>query len=108
MKRNLQVSLALCLSLLFAGCQSEKPPAPVEVVGETIGSAHLTKEGLLEVMLRAEGENGMVGDAFFVYKKGSPQYQQMIKHVGGLKRGESKPVPAYHEENATPIPASHP
>lgn len=46
-------------------------------------------------MLRAEGEGGMVGDAFFIYMKGSPQYEEMMKHIGGLKRGESKPVPAY-------------
>jgi hypothetical protein len=46
-------------------------------------------------MLRAEGEGGMVGHAFFVYKKGTPEYADMMKHVGGLKRGESKLVPAY-------------
>jgi hypothetical protein len=64
-------------------------------VSKTIGSAHLTKDGILEVMLRAEGDGGMVGDAFFAYKKGTPEYAEMMKHIGGLKRGQSKPVPAY-------------
>lgn len=52
---------------------------------------------MLEVILRAESDDGAVGDAFFVYKKGTPMYEKMLKHVGGLKRGESKPVPAFSE-----------
>jgi hypothetical protein len=80
--------------MLLLGCQSAKPPISVEHVGKTIGSAHLTQDGILEVMLRAEGEGSMVGDAFFTYRKGAPEYKQMIKLVGGLKRGESKLVPA--------------
>jgi hypothetical protein len=36
-----------------------------------------------------------VGDAFFIYKKGTPQYEEKMKHIGGLKRGESKMVLAY-------------
>lgn len=95
MHRSLQVSLVICFLMQLAGCQSMKPPASVTPVDKSIGSAHLTKDGLLEVMLRAEGEDGMVGDAFFVYTKGTAEYVEMMKHVGGLKRGESKPVPAY-------------
>jgi hypothetical protein len=95
MERSLIVALAFGLPILLAACQTEKPPVAVSPSGKTIGSAHLTEEGLLEVMLRAEGDGGMVGDAFFVYKKGTPEYAEMMKHIGGLKRGESKLVPAY-------------
>jgi hypothetical protein len=91
----LKVSLGLFLLTLLAACQSAKPTPVLAPVDKPIGSAHLTQDGLLEVMLRAEGEGGMVGHAFFVYKKGTPKYAEMMKHIGGLKRGESKLVPAY-------------
>lgn len=95
MHRSLKLSRSLVLVTLLAACQPEKPAPAVAPVGKSIGSAHLTKDGLLEVMLRAEGEGGMVGDAFFAYKQGTPEYDEVMKHIGGLKRGESKPVPAY-------------
>ena len=72
---------------MLAGCKSEKTPSPVEPVGKTIGAVTMTKDGIMEVSLRAEGENGTVGDAFFVYKKGAPEYDQLMRLVGGLKRG---------------------
>ena len=95
MQQSREISLALFLLTLLASCQCGKPPSPTAPTGKTIGSAQLTQDGLLEVMLRAEGDGGMVGDAFFVYKKGTPPYEEMMKHIGGLKRGESKLVPAY-------------
>lgn len=95
MRPSLKVSQALFLLALLPACHSVKPAPAVAPVSKSIGTAHLTKDGLLEVMLRAEGDGGMVGDAFFVYKKSTPEYAEMMKHIGGLKRGESKPVPAY-------------
>ncbi|MFC5455924.1 hypothetical protein [Prosthecobacter fluviatilis] len=95
MAPSLIVCLTLILPTLLTSCQSEKPAPVVAPVGKSIGSAHLTKDGILEVMLRAEGEGGMVGDAFFAYKKDTPEYEKMMKHIGGLKCGESKLVPAY-------------
>ncbi|MDB6005469.1 MAG: hypothetical protein JWR15_2456 [Prosthecobacter sp.] len=95
MHRSFPFSLAISLLMQFTSCQTAKQPSPVVPVDRPIGSANLTKDGLLEVMLRAEGEGGMVGDAFFIYKKGTPKYKEMMKHIGGLKRGESKLVPAY-------------
>lgn len=44
-----------------------------------------------EITLQAEGGGGMVGDAFFMYLKGSPDYKMYMKHVGGLKMGQSNP-----------------
>ena len=68
-----------------------------KTTGETIGAAHLAEDGLLEVTLRATGDNGVspVGDAFFVYRKGTPDYKLYMEQVGGLKPGETKQIPAF-------------
>jgi hypothetical protein len=63
----------------------------------SIGVATLREDGLLEVMLRAESSSGspVVGDAMFVYKKQDPQYNDYIRHVGGLTKGETKEIPPW-------------
>ena len=60
-----------------------------------IGAASMASDGTVYLQLRAEGSNGEVGDAMFTYKPGEPRYQQIIEHVGGLKPGESKPMPPW-------------
>jgi hypothetical protein len=42
----------------------------------------------------AKGD-GAVGDAVLVYSPTDPQYEEIKKHVGGLKPGEEKPVPPW-------------
>lgn len=64
----------------------------------SIGSATMERDGTLVFMLRAEGPGGLVGDAMFRYPTNHPQYQKMLEHVGGLKPGESKPVPPFPEK----------
>lgn len=52
-------------------------------------------DGTIYVWLRAEGEGGMIGDAFFSYPPSHEKYQQILQHLGGLEPGESKPVPPW-------------
>ncbi len=40
----------------------------------------------------------MVGDALLTYAPDHPQYQKILTHVGGLRPGESKPVPPWPED----------
>lgn len=92
----------LFIETCFVGllsCQCMKKCPTENTAEETIGVAHLNQDGLLEVTLRAVGENGKypVGDAFFVYKKGTPDYELFMKLVGGLKSGETKAIPASNE-----------
>ncbi|MCU0700075.1 MAG: hypothetical protein MUC96_26505 [Myxococcaceae bacterium] len=61
----------------------------------SIGSATMQADGTLELMLRAEGPGGMVGDALVRYPPTHPEYQTVLAHLGGLKPGESKPVPPF-------------
>jgi len=61
---------------------------------ESIGSATMQADGTIVLQLRAQ-TGPTVGDAQFLYPPSHPQYQQILDHVGGLKPGESKPVPPW-------------
>lgn len=62
---------------------------------ESIGIATMDDEGTLHLLLRAEDPSGAVGDAVFEYPPGHEDYQDMIKHLGGIQRGEQKLVPPW-------------
>jgi hypothetical protein len=65
------------------------------MAGKSIGSATMLADGTLQLQLRAEGEGGMVGDALISYPPSHEQYQMVLKHLGGMKPGDSKPVPPF-------------
>ncbi len=64
----------------------------------SIGVARMEADGTIDLQLRAEGPGGTVGDALIRYPVGHPQYRQILKHVGGLEKGQSKPVPPWPEK----------
>ena len=75
-----------------------RPPsdaAPASSSRTSIGVATMRADGTIELQLRAEGPSGELGDALFTYKPSEPKYQEIIDHLGGLKPGESKPVPPW-------------
>lgn len=63
--------------------------------GNSIGQATMTDDGTIVLDLRAEGPNGLRGDARFTYPKSHPKYQEVLRHIGGIKPGEQKPVPPW-------------
>ena len=54
----------------------------------------MSEDGVIRLQLMARGD-GAVGDAILVYKPGDPMYEEVKKHIGGLKPGEEKPVPPW-------------
>ena len=67
---------------------------------ESIGVATLTKDGHLHVILRATEEPGsdqILGDAFFVMTEDDPSYRTYLDAVGGLRPGQSKPIPPFED-----------
>jgi hypothetical protein len=62
---------------------------------KSIGQATMTQEGTIILDLRAEGPGGARGDARFTYPPNHKDYQMILKHLGGLKPGEVKPVPPF-------------
>jgi hypothetical protein len=69
--------------------------APAAAVSDSIGSATMEKDGTIVLMLRATGPGPAVGDALLRYPPDHPKYREILSHLGGLKPGESKPVPPF-------------
>ena len=63
----------------------------------SIGKARMTEEGTIILDLRAEGPSGEVGIGRLTYPPSHPEYRSILEHLGGLERGQSKPVPPWPE-----------
>ncbi|MBZ5516641.1 MAG: WG repeat-containing protein [Acidobacteriia bacterium] len=68
------------------------------MTSDSIGSASMEADGTIVLRLRAEGPGGMVGDGLLRYPPDHPRYQEVLRHLGGLRKGETKPVPPWPEE----------
>jgi hypothetical protein len=62
---------------------------------KNIGIALMKKDGTIQLQLRAESGIGTIGDAQFTYSPSDPNYSKILQHLGGLKPGETKPVPPW-------------
>jgi hypothetical protein len=101
-----RLGLGLCLSVLAAGCprgattRADTPATTcVEpTAADSIGSATMQADGTIVLMLRAEGEGGMIGDAMFSYPPDHAEYQSVLDHLCGLAPGQTKPVPPWPEK----------
>ena len=61
---------------------------------DTIGSAWMDENGTITLRLRLEGP-GVIGDSVITYDPSDEGYDTVINHLGGLRCGETKPVPAW-------------
>lgn len=61
----------------------------------SIGEATMREDGTIVLRLRAETGDGGVGDGFFTYRPTDERYASIFAHIGGIKPGESKPVPPF-------------
>lgn len=64
----------------------------------SIGSARMEEDGTIVLLLRAEGPGVSLGDGLLRYPPNHAEYQKIPHHLGGLKKGESKPVPPWPGE----------
>ena len=58
----------------------------------SIGSVKMEENGTIVLRLRAETPEDGLGDALLRYPPGHPQYDEILRHVGGLEKGQEKPV----------------
>lgn len=63
----------------------------------SIGTATMTKAGVIILDLRAETADG-AGESRLTYTPANKQYNSILKHLGGLRPGQSKSVPPWEEE----------
>jgi hypothetical protein len=64
---------------------------------DSIGFARMEEDGTIVLQLRAESPGGQRGDALFRYPFGHPEYQNVLQHLGGLEKGQDKPVPPWKD-----------
>jgi hypothetical protein len=60
----------------------------------SIGTALMSADGTITLNIRASGPDAPL-DGVVALKKGDPQYQRVLSHVGGMAPGEKKPVPPW-------------
>jgi len=65
---------------------------------QSIGTATMNADGAIVLQLRVTGPEGELGDAQLVYPPTHPQYQEVLRHLGGLRPGERKLVPPWPEK----------
>jgi hypothetical protein len=75
--------------LLLADLSAQAAPA-------SIGAATMARDGTITLRLRAEGR-GMTGDGTLIYKRGDARYDEVERHIGGIKPGQTKPVPPWKD-----------
>ena len=77
----------LAAATLPGTARAQPAPAP-------IGTARMEPDGTIVLDLTAR-EGGTVGHARFPYPPGHPHYEMILRHLGGLRPGESKLVPPF-------------
>ena len=69
------------------------PAADAPAQHKVIGQASMQADRTIVMDLRMEdAATGSVGDSRVQYPPGSPHYQGILDHLGGLQPGEFKPV----------------
>jgi hypothetical protein len=58
--------------------------------GPSIGTALMSADGTITFSF-----NGPIMKGVLAYRRGDPQYQRMLSHVGGLQPGQKKPIPSF-------------
>jgi hypothetical protein len=86
-ERIMRAWIVACVMLTCAAAQA---------LPASIGAATMAKDGTITLRLRAEGP-GMTGDGMLIYKPGDARYGEVERHIGGIKPGQTKPVPPWKD-----------
>jgi len=88
--------LVMMFACLLVACQSAKT---IEASNEFVGAARMDTDGVIILQLRVQtdepGDEAAVGDAVLRIPPSDKRYNDILKHLGGLKVGEEKLVPAW-------------
>jgi hypothetical protein len=75
------------------------------LLAASIGVATMDGSGTIVLQLRAN-DGGIHGHARLVYPPTHPEYASILGHLGGLRPGESKPVPPWPDPVSSPARSS--
>ena len=92
--RRLIAVVACAVACTTAACASTSPRQAATEPVTSIGMATMDADGTIVLYLRATAP-GVVGDGLVRYRPGDKDYDAVLKHLGGLRPGESKPVPPW-------------
>jgi len=88
--------VALLISLLFVVVVC----ADTDDKLKSMGVATMAADGTITLRLRAtNASDASVGEGVLIYKKDNPQYNDILKHLGGLKPGEAKNVASWPDKD---------
>ena len=100
----LGVALASSLATNFAGiaiaADRSSQPIPCEDI-DSVGRAKMSADGTITLQLRSLWPDP-IAESQLVYPPDDPQYEEIKHHLGGIKPGESKPVPPWCGMNSEP------
>lgn len=93
------VAVVVCAGAIFTtgcthGSRSQGSGRVEAPQAESIGIARMEADGTIVLQLRAV-EGGILGETLVRYPKDHPEYSAVLKHLGGLRPGETKPVPPW-------------
>ena len=89
--RRAPLAAALLLALVTGAAGAEPgTTVPCEQV-ESIGVATMTEDGTITRRLRSLPP-GPIAEGTMSYRPGDPRYEEIKRHLGGIKPGETKPV----------------
>ncbi|MBR0682210.1 hypothetical protein GXW74_17090 [Roseomonas eburnea] len=81
----------LAATLVLPGAARAQPAAPSAA---PIGTARMEPDRTIVLDLIAR-QGGAMGDARLAYPPGHRDYDMILRHLGGLRPGETKPLPPF-------------
>jgi hypothetical protein len=91
-----------CLAALWVAVTPMQATAQSDPgLRDSIGAVEMLADGTLALHLRAESGT-TVGDGYFNVRTDDPRYQEIKRHVGDIRPGETKPFRPWPEAGAAP------
>ena len=94
------VAAAPAIGLVRCAQAAGNQPIPCDDI-DSVGRAKMSSDGTITLQLRSLWPNP-IAETELVYAPDDPQYEEIKHHLGGIKAGESKPVPPFCGLNSEP------
>src|ERR1700751_762659 len=97
---GLAASLAAGFARAALAPDRNSQPIPCDDI-DSVGRAKMSADGTITLQLRSLWPDP-VAESELVFAPDDPQYEEIKHHLGGIKPGESKPVPPFCGLNSEP------